>query len=160
MAAGNHPAAWWRPLRRLFRPFLNQSEKRRIAGLIAEMESGTSAEIHVHVIARAKEDMLALAPKIFRRLGLEKTDQRNGVLILISHLDHRFCIWGDEGIHAKAGSPFWERAKRTLTEHFASRRYSEGIEACVREVGGELAVHFPKKAGPGSNQLSNEVTGR
>jgi uncharacterized membrane protein len=90
---------------------------------------------------------------------MQKTAGRNGVLILVSHLDHRFAIWGDEGIHAKAGQPLWEQARKVLLEDFAQRRYAEGIEACVREVGRELASHFPKnEPGPGKNQISNEVT--
>jgi uncharacterized membrane protein len=81
-------------------------------------------------------------------------------LILVTHLDHKFAIWGDEGIHAKAGQPLWDRAAKALTEHFKARRYPEGIEACVREVGKELARHFPKKdGGPAKNQLTNDVTG-
>ena len=159
MAAGKHPAAWSRFFRRMWRPFLDKEEKRRIAGIIAEMETRTTGEIHVHVVGRCRgNDILELAKKKFLELGLDKTAGRTGVLILISHLDHRFAVWGDEGIHAKAGSPLWERAKKTLLDHFAERRYAEGIEACVREAGRELAAHFPKKEGPGRDQLSNEVT--
>jgi uncharacterized membrane protein len=124
------------------------------------MERGTSGEIHVHVIGRTKgHDPLALAQHFFEKLGLNKTEGRNGVLILVSHLDHRFAIWGDEGLHAKAGLPLWERARKVMLEDFAQRRYAEGIEACVREVGQELASHFPKsEPGPDKNQTSNEVT--
>ncbi|MBI3554550.1 MAG: TPM domain-containing protein [Elusimicrobia bacterium] len=143
----------------MFRHFLTDDERKRIAAEIALLEAKTAGEIHVHVIGRAgKGDALELAKRTFFKLGLEKTDGRNGVLILISHLDHRFAIYGDEGIHARAGQKLWDKAAKTLTEHFAARRYPEGIEACVREVGQELARHFPKTDGPGKNQLSNEVT--
>ncbi len=160
MADGRHPSAWTRAWRRVFRPFLSQDEKDRIARAIAQMELRTTGEIHVHVIGRTRgHDPLQLARGFFEKLGLHKTDGRNGVLILVSHLDHRFAIWGDEGIHAKAGEPLWERAKKILLEDFARRRYAQGIEACVREVGRELASHFPKNGpGPAKNQLPDEVT--
>jgi uncharacterized membrane protein len=143
----------------MFRHFLNDDEKKRVSAAIAELETKTTGEIHVHVAGRCG-DAMQEAKKIFHQLGLHKTDGRNGVLILVSHLDHKFAIWGDEGIHAKSGQHLWDKAAKTLREHFAARRYPEGIEACVREVGAELARHFPKKdGGPGKNQLSNEVTG-
>ena len=124
------------------------------------MERRTTGEIHVHLVGRAGSgDMLKLAEKLFFDLGLDKTDGRNAVLILISHLDHRFAIWGDKGIHAKAGEKLWAKASEILLEHFRERRYPEGVEACVRAVGAELAVHFPKHdVGDGKNQVSNEVT--
>lgn len=160
MEAGNHPPAWTRLLRRVFRPFLTGSEKKRISEAISKAEKTTTGQIHVHVLARSgQENMIALARGIFHKLGLEKTGHRNGVLILVSHLDHRFAIYGDEGIHGKAGQHLWDRAAKTLKEHFAARRYPEGIEACVTEVGAELAKHFPKKGGgPKTNQISDEVT--
>jgi uncharacterized membrane protein len=160
VAVGDHPPAWTRLLRRVFRPFLTGSEKERISKAIAKAESTTSGEIHVHILARSShKDMVALARGTFHDLGLQKTDGRNGVLILISHLDHRFAIYGDEGIHDKAGQHLWDRAAKTLKDHFAARRYPEGIEACIAEVGVELARHFPKKGGgPNKNHLPNEVT--
>jgi uncharacterized membrane protein len=139
---------------------LSRAQKARIAGLIAEMESLTTGEIHVHVTAHSgKLDIIELARRRFAELGLDKTDERNGVLILVSHLDHRFAIWGDEGVHAQAGQPLWDRAKEELLKRFAERRYAEGIEACVREVGRELAMRFPRHGGePPKNRLQNEVS--
>ena len=159
MAAGSHPA-WSRLFRRWRRPFLTAEEKELIAKAIGEMESLTSAEIHVHVTsAPAKPDILALARRKFFELGLDKTDGRNGVLILVSHLEHRFAVWGDEGVHARAGQPLWEGARKVLLEDFARRRYAQGIEACVRQVGRELAALFPKRgSAPGRNQLPDEVS--
>jgi uncharacterized membrane protein len=137
--------AWSRLARRLFRPFLTREEKRRIAAAIAEAEKRTDGSIHVHVIARmGKHEPLELAKETFRALGLHRTSGRHGVLILISHLDHRFAIWGDEGIHSKSGQHLWDRAAQALRARFAERRYAEGVEACVREIGQELSRHFPK----------------
>lgn len=155
MAVGD----WIRPLRRLLRPFLNKAERERIGRLIGEMEAKTTGEIHVHVMGRTGgRDMLDLARDKFRELGLDKTSDRDGVLILISDLDHRFAVWADEGIHAKAGQETWDEAVRLLRSHFTERRYAEGIEACVREVGRHLALHFPQTRGPDPNQLPDLPT--
>lgn len=160
MAAGKHPAPWTRLLRRVFRPFLSDEDKTRIAAAIGEAEKITTGEIHVHVIGRSmNRDMLALAQELFARLGLEKTKRRNGVLILVSHLDHRFAIYGDSGIHDKAGQHLWDNAAAILRKDFVERRYADGLAACVGEIGRELARHFPKTGEePGDDELSNEVT--
>ena len=102
--------------------------------------------------------ILVLAQRKFTEPGLHKTDELNGVLILVSHLDHQFAIWGDEALHTKAGQLLWEYAKEVLIAHFAERQYAEGIEACVREIGKELTLHFPKVYRAGINQLPNEIS--
>lgn len=161
MGAGKakHPPAWTRYFRRLWRPFLNKVEKARIVASIAEQEKQTTGEIHVHVVAWAgHEGILALARRKFIELGLQQTEHRNGVLILVSHLDHQFAIWGDEVLHDRAGQLLWEHAREALIAHFAERRYAEGIEACVREIGSELTLYFPKATGAGLNQLPDEIS--
>lgn len=91
------------------------------------------------------------------KLGLEKTVQRNGVLILISHMEHRLAIFGDAGIHAKAGQIYWDKAAEALLAHFKERRYGEGVEACVRMIGSELAKDFPQ-IGESTNEFSDGVS--
>lgn len=155
-----HPAAWSRFFRRLLRPFLGPADKRRVAEAIAAAELRTTGEIHVHIIDRMGKDApLERARALFKELGLDRTDGRNGVLILIAHLDHSFAIWGDEAVHAKAGEVLWTRAAEALRSALAERRYADGVVACVEEVGRELALHFPKREpGPGRGQLPDEVS--
>ena len=146
MAAGRegHPPSWSRGLRRFFRPFLSRTDKARILAAIDQQEARTTGRISVHVIARAgRHDILALARHLFVTLGLDRTAGRNGVLILVSHLDHQFAIWGDQGLQARIDDNGWRRAGQVLSAHFAERRYANGIEACVREVGETLAREFP-----------------
>lgn len=163
MEAGNRPRqqpAWAQPLWQFFRPFLSQAEKGAIVGLIEEMERLTTAEIHVHVAgSRGKQDVLEAAKEKFVQLGLYNTKGRNGVLVYICRPDRRFAVWGDEGAHAKAGQRLWDTAVGILGEHFSRRRYADGLLACVREVGLQLARHFPRQ-GPdsGTNDLTDEVS--
>ena len=147
MALGDHPPAWTRPFRRLLTPFLTKEEKGRLHELILEAEKKTTGEIHLRVIPHSRgKDMISLAEQVFRELDLDESERRGRVLILVSHLDHRFVVWGDRDIHLKAGKPAWERASRILQDYFSKRDYFEGIAACVREIGAELARHFPNRA--------------
>ena len=89
-------------------------------------------------------DVVERAHREFVRLELDRAPGRNGVLILIAHLDHEFAIWGDEGIARVTDATRWEPAMRVLLTRFAQRRYADGIAACVDEVGALLARHFPR----------------
>ena len=140
-----HPPAWSRPVRRLVKPFLPPEERKRVLGAIREVESRTTGEVVVHIARRwGRRQGLEAARAKHEELGLHARHHRNAVLILIAHLDHRFAVWGDAGVHEKAGQELWDKAARILGGHFAERRYADGIEACVREVGRRLAELFPK----------------
>lgn len=141
----------------LFNRFLTRAERRRIAEAIAVAESATTGEIHVHLAALPPpREILAQARWLFPRLGLDKTQARNGVLILISPEDKRFAIWGDEGIHAEAGQPLWEKAQALLSQGLA-KSPADAIVAAVAAVGEALALHFPVD-GPRRNELSDDVS--
>jgi len=142
--SARRPAAWTRPLRRLFRPFLTSGEKARLAAEIAAQERLTTGAITVLVLARAgRHDIVHLAEHLFVARGLDRTPNRNGVLIVVTHLDHRFAIWGDAGIAAATDATRWNAATRALLAAFAERRYADGIVACVGEIGAVLARAFP-----------------
>jgi len=139
-----HSPDWSRPWRRFRRPFLTGKQKMHLLDEIEEQESRTTGQITLTVIARAgTPDLLAVARQKFVEEGLDATPGRNGVLILVADLDHRFAIWGDTAFYARAEKAFWLRCRQMLTVHFAARRYWEGLSDGVREIGKELARHFP-----------------
>lgn len=141
---GMHPPAWSRPLRRFFRPFLSVSARKRILSVIAEEEGHTTGKIVVQIIPNAgRHHIMAVAEKRFSQAGLDQLPGGNGVLLLVSHLDHQFALWRGAGVEAKTDPAFWNRAADNLTRHFAERQYAVGIEACVREIGQELSRLFP-----------------
>ena len=135
-----HPAAWSRPLRRFFRPFLTRTQKTEIRKRIADAESRTSAKIEILILARAgKKGILDQAKKHFKKLRLGPHE----VLIVISHLDHQLAIWAGEQLHVRCGEQPWLHVRDTMTAHFSQRRYAEGICAGIDEIGNALAQHFP-----------------
>lgn len=148
MASGKSGQSRWRRLADAYgRPFLTREEKARIAAVVAEQERRTVARIHVYVKAHTGgADFLAFAQRRFGLLGLHRAGKGGNVMILVSALDRRFAIWGGEELHAKAGQDLWDQARDILAEHLAAGRNREGIEACVRAVGEELARHFPRTA--------------
>ena len=109
---------------------------------IADAERGTTGRIRIEIIARAGgRDLLELARLHFRK----HPGNGHHVLVLISHLDHRFAIWGEADIDARSGRALWESASHALATRFRERRYADGIEECVRLIGRDLVRLFPKR---------------
>src|SRR5262245_27408200 len=125
--------------------FLSKLEHERIVNTIREAESRTSGEIRVFVQrGKFETDSLELAQKKFRRLGMHKTRERNAVLIFVAPRAHKFAVIGDKAIHEKCGDEFWRRVVDGMRIHFQKEKFSEALTGAIREVGGVLAMHFPR----------------
>ena len=137
---------------------LTKGEKEKIVSAIAEAERTTSGEIRVHVSSHCKEDVFGHAKRIFERLHMERTKERNAVLIFVALKARRFAIIGDTGIHEKVREIIWKNALDTMRGFFSKGRIQEGISAGVLSVGTELRKYFPAHP-QDKNELSNEITG-
>jgi uncharacterized membrane protein len=137
--------------------FLGKLEHDRIVRAIKEAEAKTSAEIRVYIQrGKLEGDALAAATARFHRLGMQKTRERNGVLIFVAPRAHKFAVVGDEGIHRRCGEGYWQLVVDLMREHFRNERFSEAIVDAIHEIGRVLAEHFPKTA-DGPNELPDEV---
>ena len=136
--------------------FLSDKEKHEIALAIHEAEQHTRGEIRVYIEKKCKEDVMDHALKIFHRLNMHHTKERNGVLIYVAYDDHVFAILGDKGIHEKVPENFWDDVKEQLTKNFAEGKFMEGLKQAILTCGGHLKKHFPEK-GKDTNELSDEV---
>lgn len=136
---------------------LTEPEKSRLVQAIRSAERLTSGEIRLFVESRcAFVDPMDRAKEIFNSLSMEKTKQRNGVLLYIALKDHQFAILGDQGIHEKVGDQFWKEEANLLIHHFSKAEIIAGIEACIKEIGGSLQQHFPYQADD-QNELSDDI---
>ena len=136
---------------------LDKHAKYEILEAIRRAEEGTSGEVRVHVKPRCAEDVMGQAQKVFRRLGMHRTKQRNAVLVFVATDSRRFAIVGDKDIHGKVGDAFWERARDTMQEHFSKGDITGGIVAGVQRVGERLKEHYPAH-GENPDELSNQIS--
>ena len=129
----------------------------RIVAAIAEAEKRSSGEIRVHVTRRKPDDLEKRAIDRFHRLGMQKTRERNGVLLYIAPRARKFRIIGDVAIHEKCGNDFWRDVARAMEEDFRRGEFTGGVVRGVEKIGEVLATHFPR--GPAdANELPNRVT--
>ncbi len=135
------------------------ADQARVVDAIRRAEARTSGEVKVHVEARCPGgDPFARARALFAHLGLEKTRERNGVLIYVAVDDRRFAILGDAGIHdAVGGQPFWEGAATKMRAAFVRGALADGLLAAIDEVGTQLAERFPHRADD-VNELSDDIS--
>jgi uncharacterized membrane protein len=140
--------------RRSLRQCVDQGQ---VVAAIQAAERVTSGEIRVSVATFFWGDVEKAAGKAFRRLGMEDTVDRNGVLIFLVPSRKRFAILGDTGIHDKVGQAFWHDASACLSAHFRRGAFTEGLVETVRMVGERLATHFPSAGEKDRNELPDEV---
>ncbi len=136
---------------------LDAGAKKEIVDAIIEAERFTSGEIRVHLIKKPVGDILEHAKKIFIKLGMQRTRDRNAALIVVALESREFAIVGDSGIDRIAGGDFWAEARDRMLRCFSDGQVKEGILSGVAAVGDKLKKHFLLKGG-GKNELDNEVT--
>lgn len=137
--------------------YFSKEQQKQIVDAIKQAESDTSGEIRVHIERLCKEDVLDHTAWLFSQLEMDKTEQRNGVLIYVAIESHKFAIIGDRGINAVVPEHFWESVKEIMREKFAAGDLTNGISLAVLEAGRLLKQHFSYKHDD-VNELSDEIS--
>ncbi len=123
--------------------FFTAGEQERIVEEIRLAEKQTSGEIRIHLDCCSGKNALKKAQTIFTRLGMNRTQQRNGILIYLATDDRKFAILGDEGIHRVVPENYWDNIKEGMQRHFREGKFCEGICWGIRQVGEKLQAYFP-----------------
>ncbi len=137
--------------------FLTAKEEEEIVQAIRQAERSTSGEIRVHIEKTTEVSHYDRALEVFQMLKMFNTQQRNGVLIYIAVDDHKFVIYGDEGINAVVPTNFWETTKQAIQNQFKQGNFKQGIIDGVLKAGKELKAHFPWTTDD-EDELSNEIS--
>lgn len=136
--------------------FLKHLRHEDIVAAIHEAEQLTSGEIRVFISRKEIQDPVAAAQEVFVHLGMEKTRERNGVLIFVAPRARKFAVIGDEGVHAKCGDAFWQELAKAMTDHFRKSEFTPGIIHGVKRAGELLAQHFPHRSDD-RNELPDDI---
>ncbi len=137
---------------------LSETEKGKIQNAILEEEKKTTGEIRVHIQRICIEDPVKHAGKIFQRLEMHKTEERNGVLFYVAINSQAFALVGDIGIHQKVGQDFWNLVRDEVIAYFKKGEFTEGLVAGIHKCGIELNKYFPADDKVNPNELSNEIS--
>jgi len=137
--------------------FLSKEERQQIVDAIKEAELNTSGEIRVHIENTCRGDVLEKATYWFDKMGMAKTELRNGVLFYLAVKSRKFPIVGDEGINNAVPDDFWEKIKVNMALHFQQRDFAIGLAKGITEAGKALKKYFPHQSDD-VNELSDEIS--
>ncbi|TXF88807.1 TPM domain-containing protein [Neolewinella aurantiaca] len=137
--------------------FFSKDEEAVIVAAIRRAELATSGEIRVHVEVGAEVAAISVAKRVFHQLGMDKTADRNGVLILLEVDRREFAIIGDTGIDKVVPSGFWDSTRDIMEQHFRKGEFTRGIELAIDEVGAQLKTYFPYQTDD-VNELPDEIS--
>ena len=138
--------------------FFSEPDQARILEAIRIAEKETSGEIRIYIESNNPlVDPLERAAEIFLQLKMENTAHRNAVLLYIAMKDHELALFGDEGIHKKVGSEYWQNAVKNMIAEFANQHIAIGIEQCILQIGQTLKETFPYEASTDKNELPDNI---
>jgi len=135
---------------------LTQSETQRLEAKINALEKLTSAEFKIIFCKHAWTGIQRKAEKLFNKYELDKTRERNAVLLLIVEKDRELLIYGDEGIHQKSSTDHWPAVRDAIIENFRSDDFYTGISTGIELIAENLVQHFPADNN-NPNEVSNEI---
>jgi uncharacterized membrane protein len=138
------------------RKFVHALQREEIVAAIREAEKKTSGEIRVFVSRKSVENALVEAQSHFVEMAMNKTRERNGVLIFVAPISHNFAVVGDTAVHAKCGEDFWKQLTGEMSQYFRDSHFTRGIVHGVRKAGELLAQHFPHRPDD-ENELPDAV---
>lgn len=140
------------------KPFFNEEEKQQIVAAVRAAEKRTSGEVRVFVESRCRYvDAIDRAAELFFRLEMDETDDHNAVLLYVAMKDRQLAVFGDEGIHKKVGTEYWNREVGLLISNFNKENYAEGISKCVEDIGEALHYFFPYENDTDKNELPDDI---
>ena len=146
------------PLFRKKRSLFSEEDNRIIVKAIRHAEQRTSGEVRVFVESRCSwVDAIDRAAEIFFTLQMEKTEQRNAVLVYIALKDRQLAVFGDEGIHKKVGTEYWHKVVAEMLSTFNKEDYAKGIAECVIQIGEALTTTFPFDRVTDKNELPDTI---
>jgi uncharacterized membrane protein len=116
----------------------------RVVAAIRDAEAKTSGEIRVVVARHKASDPVAAAQTYFKKFGMAKVADRNGVLIFVAPRSRIFAVIGDTGIHSKCGDAAWASIASAMGERFKGGEFTDGIVHGVQRAGELLAESFPR----------------
>jgi len=138
--------------------FFTAEEQQLIIESIRNAERMTSGEVRVFVESKCSYmDAIDRAAELFFQLEMQKTDDRNAVLLYVAMKDRQLAVFGDEGIHDKVGNEYWNNEVHKMISNFNRENYAAGIVEVVKDIGVALTKNFPFNNDTDKNELPDDI---
>lgn len=137
--------------------FFSKEQQDLIRRAIIEAEESTSGEIRVHIERGIEGDVLDRAAWIFKKIGMLRTRERNGVLFYLALINRKFAVIGDGGINSKVPDNFWDDVKAVVEKNFINGQFADGLREGILMTGSKLKEHFPHEK-TDINELPDDIS--
>ena len=138
--------------------FFTAEEQQLIIDAIHNAERMTSGEVRVFVESKCSYmDAIDRAAELFFQLEMQKTNDRNAVLVYVAMQDRQLAVFGDEGIHNKVGNEYWSTEVKKMISNFNRENYAAGIAEVVKDIGVALTKNFPFNNDTDKNELPDDI---
>lgn len=138
--------------------FFTEEERSRIVDAVRVAETSTSGEVRVYVESHCPYmDAIDRAGELFFHLEMDETQQHNAVLVYVALKDRQLAVFGDQGIHEKVGSEYWNQEVAVMIRNFNKENYADGLSQCILDVGQALQQHFPYDKSTDKNELPDDI---
>jgi uncharacterized membrane protein len=133
-------------------------DKQRIVDAVRNAECMTSGEVRVFVESKCSFlDPIDRAAELFYKLKMDRTEDRNGVLVYVALKDRQLAVFGDVNIHDKVGTEYWSEEVKKMLGNFNRNNYADGICEVVTDIGEALTTHFPFNNDTDKNELPDDI---
>jgi len=138
--------------------FFTAEEQQLIIEAIRNAERRTSGEVRVFVESKCSYmDAIDRASELFFQLEMQKTGDRNAVLVYVAMKDRQLAVFGDAGIHNKVGNEYWNNEVKKMISNFNRENYAAGISEVVKDIGEALTKNFPFNNVTDKNELPDDI---
>ena len=138
------------------RDFFSEEETKQLIRAIQAAERRTSGEIRIHIESTC-DDPAERARQVFAELGMDRTEERNGVLFYLATESRLFAILGDAGIDERVEAGFWEGIRTAVLDRFRKGEFLAGLTDGPRTAGESPAKHFPRRSDD-ANELPDDIS--
>ncbi|MGB6223431.1 TPM domain-containing protein [Haloferula sp.] len=138
------------------RDFLTEEQEQRVVREIHNAETRTTGEIRIVISSKRVFRPEKYAWKAFRRMGMSKTEARNGALIVVMVRHRRFFVLGDQGLNAVVEPDYWENLALAMSEELKNGERCEALIHGVKTLTDTMAHHWPAD-GENPNELPDEI---
>lgn len=112
--------------------------------ILREATDGCTGQLHVYFSKRRfEEDPFSSATEVFSELGLQRTQDRNSVLIYMNMQKKQFAIVTDIGLQQKTLPDYWKELSKKFQASLCSIPTDIALEEVVKDIGQVMKKNFP-----------------
>ncbi|BCA55162.1 hypothetical protein W02_23020 [Nitrospira sp. KM1] len=106
---------------------------------------------------RMRQKVQLRAERAFVRHGIGRTSDRNGVLILVSLLEHQVYVMPDQGIGSSVPSDQWQSVAEAVVRRLKQGDLCGGLCDGIEQCGVILSTACPLRSGENPNELPDRL---